>query len=150
MGGTFFPLERLTTIGATFYIKISCSCCFWHLFDFLRNSSWLLKLLIWFLDSKSLPQFFFSYQAHCIFFSCLSFMSSICIIDVLAVPISPAEEQHGKYLHYVLFLQTSCGLLSWENVWIWKGESNLTGLFQSLGSIGKSGEKWGKTKIYEF
>lgn len=52
------------------------------------------------------------------------------IVKVLAVPISPAEEQHGKYLHDVLFPQTSSGLLSWEAIWIWKGEGkDLTGLF---------------------
>lgn len=132
-----FSLERLTSVGATFYLEIYCSCCFWRLFDFLRNSSWLLKLLIWFLDSKFYHNFFLISSSFW-FFSCLSSMLYIHIINVLAVPISPAEEQHGKYLHDVLFPPTFSGLLSWEDVWIWKGEGkDLTVLFQSLWRNGK-------------
>lgn len=133
-----FPLERLTSTGATFYVKIYCSCCFWHPFDFLRNSSWLLKLLIWFLDSKVYHNSFFLISSSVHFFSYLSFVSSLYIRDVLAVPISPAEEQHGKYLHDVLFPQNFSGLFSWEDVSVWKGEGkDLRGLFQSLWRNGK-------------
>lgn len=89
-GRQVFSLEKLTSIGATFYVKVYCICWFWHPFDFLRNSSWLLKLLIGFLDSKVYHNLFFISSSLC-FFSCLSSMLYMYVIDVLAVLVTPAE-----------------------------------------------------------